>query len=498
MSGRSGLHFSCSCPRRGERRAGLLALLLALGAAFAPSVSLADVVYLKNGRKLVADEVIEDGKRVVLVRGGDEMTIPRALVERIEKSDLPPPADAAGSGEAADLPLPELPAVEATPSPEGAVIQDESLDEAALLRLDDEVLRNPSAENRHRLAQGYQQTAIFLTRKGDPEAAIERYRHALKFAPDDLALTLAMGYLLVKQNHHREAIELLLPTATRHANSPDVRMLLGSAYYASENLDRAIAEWNKALAIQDHPRLREALARAEQERSVAGSYHELRSLHFLLRCEGSEVRALGEEVLQSLEAGFDDLQRELDFYPRETIVVLLYPNQAFRDVSRSPDWVGAVNDGKIRVPVSGLTTVTADVARLLKHELTHSFVRQITLGRCPTWFNEGLAQLEEGATTAGLGAQLARAVTAGRVPALASLESSFLELPADQVGLAYAKSLAALEYLRDTFGRGEIRRLLRLMASNPNFAAVLQDHLRLSYPAFEQEVAHYIVTRYGS
>ena len=40
---------------------------------------------------------------------------------------------------------------------------------------------------------------------------------------------------------------------------------------------------------------------------------------------------------------------------------------------------------------------------MLKHELTHSFVRLITLGHCPTWFNEGLAQLEEGSTSAALG-----------------------------------------------------------------------------------------------
>lgn len=203
------------------------------------------------------------------------------------------------------------------------------------------------------------------------------------------------------------------------------------------------------------------------------------------------------EILNSLEGSFQNLSLDLDYSPSEVIVVILYPSQAFRDITRSPAWVGALNDGKIRVPISGLTVMTPELARVLKHELTHSFIRQITLGRCPTWFNEGMAQIEEGSTTAGLGTQLARALAAGKIPALASLEGPFVDLSQDQVGFVYAKSLAAIEYLRDTFGMGEVRRMLKLLPSS-DFNALLQDELRLNYPAFEQEVANYIVKRYGS
>ncbi len=484
-------------PRGGwSSRVPSVFFLLAIFAV--PCATRADTIYLKNGRRIVAESAREEGRSVVFLRGENEFSIPLSLVDRIEKSELPPAERWLGTAKVEDLPLPPPPEVDADSEDDGSVVKDGAVDEAALLRLDNEVLRNPSVQNRHRLAQGYQEAAVFLTRAGDAEGAIAKYRQALKFAPGNMALTLSLGYLLVKQGHHNEAIEFLLPAATHYHNSPDIPMLLGSAYYASENLDRAIAEWNKALAIQDNPRLREAVARAEQERSVAGSYTELRSQHFLLRFEGGEARALGRQVLRTLEGAFQELQRDLDFYPRETIVVLLYPQETFRDIARSPSWVGAVNDGKIRVPVSGLSSVTADLARVLKHELTHSFVRQITMGRCPTWFNEGLAQLEEGATTAGLGTQLARAMADGRLPPFAALESSFLDLPPDQVGLAYAKSLAGLEYLRDTFGPGEIPRLLKTIPSNPDFNSLLQDHLRLSYPAFDQEVATYIVKRYGS
>lgn len=481
---------------------GAVSLLRFAGLTIAVSLAcpnaLADVIYLKNGRKIIAEVSREDASQVILQREEGELAIPRALVDHIEKSPLTTSENPSETAPALDLPLPPLPAVEATTDTPSSVIKDDAIDEAYLQQLDNEVLRNPSVESRHHLAQGYQEAAIFLTRKGNPQGAIEKYRHALPFAPDDLALTLALGYLLVKQNRHNEALELLLPASTSFPTSPDIPVLLGSAYYATEHMDRAIAEWNKALALQDNPRLREALARAEQERSVAGSYKELRSQHFLLRYDGNETTPLGAEVLKTLEVGFLDLQLDLDFFPREPMVVLLYPDQAFQDIARSPSWVGAVNDGKIRVPVSGLSSITPDLARVLKHELTHSFVRQITLGRCPTWFNEGLAQLEDGTTTTGLGMQLARSFVNDHLPPFSALETSFMGLPTDQVGLAYAKSLAALEYLRDTYGLGEISRLLKMMPANPNLSSLLQDELRLSYPAFEQEVANYIVKRYGS
>jgi len=476
---------------------------LALASALFSSVSLADVIHLKNGRKIVGQVTREDSKQVFYEVPGGELAVPRSMVERVERSSEPTVERTSGEGplpsdRARELPLP--PPAAGEPPPEGGspVIKDDAVDEAYLRQLGDEMIHNYSPENARRLKQGYQQAAVFLTRKGEPEGAIEKYRQALKFFPHDLPLTLALGYLQVTQNHYLEAIDLLLPAADRFPKSPDIHLLLGSAFYGMEHLDQAIGEWNKALAIQDNPQLREAVAKAERERGVAGSYLELRSEHFLLRYEGREAEKLSADVLNSLEGSFRDLVLDLDYSPREVIIVLLYPSEAFRDITRSPSWVGAMNDGKIRVPISGLNTMTAELARVLKHELTHSFIRQITVGRCPTWFNEGLAQLEEGATTAAIGSQLSKAFASGQIPAYSALEAPFVNLPPDQVGLAYGKSLAGLEYLRETFGIGEIRRLLKVVPSNPDLNSLLQDELRLSYPAFEQEVANYIVKRYGS
>jgi tetratricopeptide (TPR) repeat protein len=474
-----------------------------LAATSTSSLALADVIYLKNGHQIIAKVLSEGAKQVVYESGGGEISIPRSLVDHIEKgsvdSDAAPPAEAPNHAiPASDLPLPAQDAAQPAVAAHSEVITDSAIDPARLQHLDNEVLRSPNFENRNRLVRGYHTAAIFLARHGDPEAAIDLYRHALKFAPDDLALTLGLSYLLVKQTHYNGAIELLLPASIEYPKSADIPMLLGSAYYSSENLGRAIEEWKKALALQESQPLREALAKAEKEKDAASSYEEIQSIHFLLRYDGTEAKGLGKQILDTLESAFRDLQLDLDYYPRETIVVLVYSKDAFRDVTRSPTWVGALNDGKIRVPVSGLTGITPELNRLLKHELTHSFVHLITLDRCPVWFNEGLAQLEEGATTATLGTQLARELSSGRAPSYRALEASFMKLPEDQVAPAYAKSLAALEYLRETYGMAEIRQLLKAMASNPDFNALIEKDLRLNYASFETEVSSYVEKKYGS
>jgi len=494
-----------SCLPQSQRRAGwqcfrAAPLILALTSAYASG---GDVVYLKNGKTITAVVVRQDQKQIYLQRDTAEFAIPLTLVDRVEKtasspSGDPPAKDSSEPPSGRAVPLPPSPGDAQPIDPSSPVIRDGAIDEAYLSRLDDAFIHASSPEARRALRKGYQQAAIFLTQQGDPEGSIEKYRHALKLLGEDGTLTLALGYLMVKQNHFMEAVDLLLPAADRYPESADLHLLLGSAFYGLDNLDQAIAEWKKVLAIHDDPKVREAAEKAERERSVAGSYLELRSEHFLLRYEGRETEVLSNQVLRTLEAVFHELQLDLDVTPSETIVVLLYPSQAFRDITRTPNWVGAMNDGKIRVPVSGLTEMTADLARVLKHELVHSFVRQVALGRCPTWFNEGLAQLEEGATTASRGSQLARAYAEGKTVPLSSLERPFIELPPDQVMLAYAQSLAALEYLRETFGMGEIRRLLKAIPSQPDVDLLLQDELRLNYPAFEQEVANYIVKRYGA
>ena len=118
--------------------------------------------------------------------------------------------------------------------------------------------------------------------------------------------------------------------------------------------------------------------------------------------------------------------RDLGYSPRNNIAVTLYTQQAFFDVTQAPSWSGAINDGKLRIPVNGVASITPDLVRVLKHELTHSFVAQMTGNRCPTWLNEGIAQMEEGKSTGSNGHALAQTFSQGAEIPYNMLEGSFM------------------------------------------------------------------------
>src|SRR4029077_7964480 len=170
----------------------------------------------------------------------------------------------------------------------------------------------------------------------------------------------------------------------------------GWAYFGLNKLDQAVAEWKHALALRPDAEIEAALNKALRDKEVEAQYKENESSHFNLRYSGASEPAMARDVLRTLEHHFDAIQSELSFAPPDSIGVILYTQQAFADITQAPAWVGALNDGRIRVPVQGLSSVTPELSRVLRHELTHSFIQQKTRGHAPTWIHEGLAQYMEG------------------------------------------------------------------------------------------------------
>ena len=198
-----------------------------------------------------------------------------------------------------------------------------------------------------------------------------------------------------------------------------------------------------------------------------------------------------------LESDYDDLVRDLGYSPHNTIAVTLYTQQAFFDVTRAPGWTGAVNDGKLRIPISGITSMTSELARVLKHELTHSFVSQMSAGRCPTWLNEGIAQIEEGRSSASYGHPLAQLFAAGNEIPYNVLEGSFMSFSTIEATAAYAESLATTEYIRDSYGMSEIPRILERLSQGSSTEAALRTTIHSDYRQLHDEMTRWLKDKYG-
>jgi hypothetical protein len=302
----------------------------------------------------------------------------------------------------------------------------------------------------------------------------------------------------MRTGHALEALPYTQHAASVAPDSPDAIAMLGFVQYASDHTPEAILSWKKSLALRPDATVSQYLARAERESTAESDFSQRESSHFNLHFEGKgSSEAFRRDLLATLDSEYDDLVRDLGYAPHNDIAVTLYTQQAFFDVTRAPSWTGALNDGKLRIPISGVQSVTPELARVLKHELTHSFVSQMSGNRCPTWLNEGIAQMEEGKSSATNGRQLAQLFAAGNDVPLNVLEGSFMNLSAPAATAAYAESLAAGEYIRDAYGMSEIARILELLSQGSSTEAALRATVHSDYGQLRDEMARTLKQKYG-
>jgi tetratricopeptide (TPR) repeat protein len=450
------------------------------------SSAAADTILLKNGRRIIASNVVEDGDHVRYETPAGEMSIPKSIVARIDRDNLG--YSSAGSAAASVPPVsaPEIDPLRGTEDISHLVVHDDSIDFAYIAQLEG-AARSGGSSSVDKAAAAHYVAAQFLVGKGDTGAAIDHYRQALSFEPESVPLLLNLAVLYLRQSQFTDALDPLERARRISPKSADVAKLMGWAYYGSNKMDQAVLEWKRSEKLHPDADVEHALQKAERDKAEEESYREGETAHFALKYNGSATPDLARGILHVLEDDFRDLESQLDFTPPEPIGVILYTEQSFADITRAPSWAGAINDGRIRIPVQGLTSVTPDLARVLKHELTHSFIGQKSHNRAPTWLQEGTAQYMEGRRSAESAGALLNAASQGGVPTLPSLEGSWLNLSGSSASIAYAWSLAAVESIIQAGGAGDISRLLDSLATAPNTEAALRDSLHSDYADLQQQ-----------
>jgi hypothetical protein len=206
---------------------------------------------------------------------------------------------------------------------------------------------------------------------------------------------------------------------------------------------------------------------------------------FRLRYDGEADEPLGVAVLGELDRAFGEYQARLGSAPSQPVEVVLQTAASFRDTTRAPEWVAAWNDGAIRVPVAGLDAPTAGLARVLRHELVHTFVAARAGAACPTWLQEGLAQWLSGSDASRDDAALAR--LGGRLPRLESLESPFTGLSEQEAAIAYAQSLSVVAHVARTRGERALLDVLDALGAGRPAAEALAQALGVGYGELQRE-----------
>ena len=472
----------------------LVLILVLLAALLAP----ADVIHLKNGRTIWADQVRETKDRVEYDLGEDTYAIPKSSVDHIEAGGAVPVH--AGSGAAASGTASNTPDINITP-PAPSFNHEADVAEKVIHdgKVDTDTLASIAQAGNPELAA----TAYFLAGKyesdhGNFPKAKGYYESALHVQPDNSTLLIYYAATLMRTGHAAEALPYAQHAASIAPDSPDALAMLGFVQFASDHTPDAIRAWKKSLALRPDTTVSEYLARAEREATAESDFSQHESNHFNLHFEGNATsESFRRDLLATLDSDYDDLVRDLGYSPRNNIAVTLYTQQAFFDVTQAPSWSGAINDGKLRIPISGVASVTPELARVLKHELTHSFVSQMSSNRCPTWLNEGIAQIEEGKSSVPYGRQLAKIFATGDEIPFNMLEGSFMSFSGPVATAAYAESLAATEYIRDAYGMSEITRILERLSQGSSSEAALRAAVHCDYRQLRDEMARTLKEKYG-
>lgn len=289
--------------------------------------------------------------------------------------------------------------------------------------------------------------AITALEANELERAVELFEQCVEAIPGEVKFKLNLAEALTR---------LAVREHERHSPCP----------VCIEWLGRAV------VLAPERPELAELLARWQREAKVEEGFWTESSLHFELSYDGSRSDILwgSTRILNELEKAYTDLCELFTAFPvengRPPIRVVLYRREGFSTLTGLGDWAGGAFDGTVRIPIADLATEEARLTRVLRHELTHAFVREIGGASVPGWLNEGVAQLFELPDRAAIEAEVAASRSLLRGRALIPLDQLVGSLSTwkDEAAIstAYQQSLAFCGYLRQSFGE---RTLISLLES---------------------------------
>ena len=282
-----------------------------------------------------------------------------------------------------------------------------------------------------------------MLQRGDADGAAKRFGEALDAQPDNPVLQFGAGVAAHLKGRGKEATTRLRRALEIAPDLTPASMLLGQLEYTAGDVSQAISTYERALThAPNDPQLTSKLNAWRADAEASRGFVERRVDRFRVMFQGHVDKALAARTTELLESAFWRIGKTIGAYPSDPVVVMLYTEKQFRDITQAPEWSGGIYDGRIRVPAAGAAQSPRLFERVLAHELTHAMIASLAPRGIPTWLHEGLAQYFEGDDPAAAQRRL-RAV--GQVVPLRYLEGSFGRLTTAQAGVAYDQSLVVVD-----------------------------------------------------
>lgn len=355
----------------------------------------------------------------------------------------------------------------------------------------------PNTETIQRnLCNAYMAHARVLADAKDFQSATEELELAIDVAPTNPRPLVQLGAYYLRRNLVPDAIFRLEEAIELASEDIDAHDLLGDAYYRDNDLKAALEHWEWVRG-QDARRkgLSEKIEKAFRENAVEENFRKSTSLHFDVKygrgTEGYKVRNL----LGVLERAYRQIGQDLgNAFPPTPVQVNVYSAEEFSDATLMSRHVGALYDGKIRVPVTtaaGYELDESELKRRLFHEYVHVVIRHLLDDNTPWWVNEGLAETLSGELSDAYVSFLSKANEEGLLFDLGELEGDQLtRLDPESLNLAYRQAHYTVHYLRSRFGRRTMKQFLASLADGLDAESALRKHYYRNYMTLQREIEH--------
>lgn len=351
------------------------------------------------------------------------------------------------------------------------------------------------------LAEAYAIVGQRRMKENSYEAAAASFDQARELFPDTPRYYVFRGIALYYAKYADAAQNELERARAIGGDSPEILYYLARIQYDAGNLSPSLELLEKALAMKGDFHAASGLAeKIRRELSVERSMDKGYSSRFVISYD-AEVRSnLAGDILSALEEAYNTVGRDLSLFPAMRIPVILYTRRDFRTVTSGPDWSGGLYDGKIRLPVGGAEQLTDQLKGVLFHEYTHVVVQELTHGNCPTWLNEGLAELEGRKVFNQPLGMLGKAAKNSAYIPFSRLEKGFTDLPAREAAMAYQQSYAMVNFMVSSYGWPKVNEILVNLGNGMGIAEAVKRALAdfgLDYEGVIAEWQTYMKREFG-
>lgn len=219
--------------------------------------------------------------------------------------------------------------------------------------------------------------------------------------------------------------------------------------------------------------------------------------------DGNEDR-LARNLTQKAEGILSRLEEKFGLsLPGRVEIILASDRASFRRAqigrTKIPDWaVGAAYPELNRIILLSPRALPGhDITQILAHELAHLVLGRIfQQRRVPVWLNEGLTMHLSWEWGLSRQAAMTRAIIADRLIPLHTLVGNF---PRETIAAetAYAESFYFISFLKDTYGRSSVERLIRNLGLGVSLENALLQASGLSMEDLEEEFFHWIKFRFS-